>query len=58
MQPAIEANSEREATRHSIGPAGTAARVAVGITLVALALFWWTPPWLDFMLGLVVRGMT
>jgi hypothetical protein len=54
MQPAIEANTERETTRDSIGPAGTAARVAVGITLIALALFWWTPTLLDFILGLVV----
>jgi hypothetical protein len=28
---------------HAIGPAGIVARVAVGITLIALALFWWTP---------------
>lgn len=53
MQLPIGANTEGQPMRRAIGPAGIAARVAVGITLVALALFWRTPHWRDFVLGLV-----
>jgi hypothetical protein len=38
----------------TLGPAGTAARVVVGLALVGLALFWWEPSWLDAALGLIV----
>jgi hypothetical protein len=54
MQPTTEANTERESMSHAIGPVGIVARAAVGITLIALALFWWTPHWLDLVLGLVI----
>jgi hypothetical protein len=54
MQAAAAVNTEVQPTSYAIGPAGIAARVMVGITLVALALFWRTPHWLDFVLGLVV----
>jgi hypothetical protein len=42
----------RECTR--IGPAGVFARVAAGVTLILLALFWRDPSWSDAFLGLVV----
>jgi hypothetical protein len=54
VQPATEPNTEREPMRYPIGPVGIVARVAVGVILIALALFWSTPHWLDFVLGLVV----
>ena len=54
MQRATEVNRGRQPMSHAIGPAGIVARVAVGMTLVALALFWHTPHWHDFVLGLVV----
>ena len=54
MQTPTEANTVWQPMPRTIGPAGIAARVAVGITLVALALLWRTPHWLDFLLGLVV----
>ena len=54
MQRATEVNPGRQPMSHAIGPAGIVARVTVGMTLVALALFWRTPHWLDFVLGLVV----
>ena len=54
MQTPTQANTVGHPMPRAIGPAGIAARVAVGITLVALALIWRTPHWLDFLLGLVV----
>jgi hypothetical protein len=38
----------------SIGPAGIAARLAVGLGLIGLALFWRDPAWSDVLLGLIV----
>jgi hypothetical protein len=38
----------------SIGPAGISARLAVGLGLIALALFWRDPAWSDVLLGLIV----
>lgn len=40
--------------RRSIGPIGTAARIAVGIGLVLLALLWRDPSWADVAVGLAV----
>jgi hypothetical protein len=37
-----------------IGPIGVFARIAVGITLISLALFWRDPSWTDALIGLVV----
>jgi hypothetical protein len=54
MQTTTEASTVWQPVPRAIGPAGIAARVAVGITLIALALIWRTPHWLDFVLGLVV----
>jgi hypothetical protein len=38
----------------TIGPAGTSARLAVGLGLITLALFWRDPVWSDVLLGLIV----
>jgi len=54
MQVTTHVNTGRATVRHPIGPAGIAARAAVGAMLVALALIWRSPHWLDFALGLVV----
>jgi hypothetical protein len=54
MQATTHVSEGRDTVRRAIGPAGIAARVAVGVTCIALALFWRTPHWLDFALGLVV----
>jgi hypothetical protein len=37
-----------------IGPTGVIARIAVGVTLILLALFWNDPSWADPFVGLVV----
>ena len=37
-----------------IGPAGVFARVAAGVTLILLALFWRDPSWPDAIVGLLV----
>jgi hypothetical protein len=37
-----------------MGPAGVLARVAAGVTLVLLALFWRDPTWTDAIVGLLV----
>jgi hypothetical protein len=37
-----------------IGPAGRVVRLAVGLTLIALELFWRDPTWWDPVLGLIV----
>ena len=37
-----------------IGPIGVIARIAVGLTLILLALFWNDPSWADPFVGLVV----
>ena len=38
----------------SIAPAGISARLAVGLGLISLALFWRDPAWSDVLLGLIV----
>jgi hypothetical protein len=40
--------------RRTVGPVGTAARIAVGIGFVSLALLWNDPNWADVAVGLVV----
>jgi hypothetical protein len=37
-----------------LGPLGVSARIAVGLTLISLALFWRDPSWTDALIGLVV----
>jgi hypothetical protein len=51
---ATELNPEPQPMSHAIGPAGIVGRVAVGMTLIALALFWLPSHWLDSVLGFVV----
>jgi hypothetical protein len=37
-----------------IGPAGVAARLTLGLVLIALALFWRDPDWIDVLIGLLL----
>ena len=47
--------TEQQPRRPSaIGPAGRVARLVVGLSLIALALFWRDPDWQDAVLGLIV----
>lgn len=42
------------AARGTIGPVGIAARIAVGVGFLAIALLWRTPHWADVVVGAVV----
>ena len=41
----------------AIGTVGRLARLAVGLTFIALALFWRDPDWQDFALGLIIAPL-
>ncbi len=50
--PATDGSCARD--HCSVGTVGRLARLVVGLTFIALALFWREPDWGDFLLGLLI----